>query len=100
MKQLEALYQGCQCYHGELHDHSNSGGTSDGKRTLTEWRERMTMLRMDFAAILDHRQVRHMYLPEWEDGLFISGTEPGTTIVDSAAKVKEMHDNILLPDGE
>ena len=98
MKQLEALYQGGQCYHGELHDHSNSGGTSDGKRTLAEWRERMKLLKMDFVAILDHRQIRHMYLPEWEDGLFISGTEPGTTIVDSAATVKGMHYNILLPE--
>ena len=90
-------YQGCSVYHGEMHDHSNSGGTSDGKQTLAEWIERMKDLRMDFAAILDHRQVRHMYLPEWQDGLFIPGTEPGTSISDSKATVKEMHYLMLLP---
>lgn len=96
-QQLLKCYQGCSVYHGELHDHSNSGGTSDGKRTLAEWVEQMKMLQMDFAAILDHRQIRHMYQPEWKDGLFISGTEPGTRITDSKAAVKDMHYNILLP---
>lgn len=96
-QQLQKGYQGCSVYHGELHDHSNSGGTSDGKRTLAEWVEQMKMLQMDFAAILDHRQVRHMYQPEWKDGLFLSGTEPGTRITDSKASVKDMHYNILLP---
>ena len=99
-EKLERLYQGCKVYHGEMHDHSNSGGTSDGKRTLAEWIERMQLLQMDFAAILDHRQVRHMYLPEWKDGLFISGSEPGTSIVDSKASVKEMHYNIIVPQRE
>ena len=96
-EQLLAFYHGCSVYHGELHDHSNSGGTSDGKQTLAEWTRQLQTLKMDFAAILDHRQIRHMYQPEWQDGLFISGTEPGTSIVDSKAAVKEMHYNILLP---
>lgn len=99
-QQLLKCYQGCSVFHGELHDHSNSGGTSDGKRTLAEWVEQMRALQMDFAAILDHRQIRHMYQPEWQDGLFISGTEPGTRITDSKASVKEMHYNILLPHRE
>jgi len=99
MKRLNEMYSNCRVFHGELHDHSNSGGTSDGKCTLTEWREKMQELKMDFAAILDHRQVRHMYLPEWEDGLFIPGTEPGTEITDcKAATDSHMHYNILLPD--
>ena len=85
-------------YHGEMHDHSNSGGTSDGKQPLSLWVRRMQELHMDFAAILDHRQIRHMYQPEWVDGLFIAGTEPGTAIVDSKAEKKELHYNILLPD--
>lgn len=96
--QLLALYQSCRVYHGELHDHSNSGGTSDGHCTLAEWRKQMAELKMDFAAILDHRQIRHMYQPEWEDGLFIPGTEPGTAISDSDAFNAHMHYNILLPD--
>ena len=98
LDQILRLYEGCSVYHGELHDHSNSGGTSDGKRTLGEWTEQLESLQMDFAAILDHRQVRHMYLPEWKDGLFIAGTEPGTHIVDSKASVNAMHYNILLPE--
>ncbi|MBR4428705.1 MAG: hypothetical protein IKS78_05045 [Clostridia bacterium] len=94
---LERLYAGRKAYHGELHDHSNSGGTSDGKCPLAEWPEKLRALYMDFAAILDHRQVRHMYQPVWEDGLFIPGTEPGTHITDSPAEEKAMHYNILLP---
>lgn len=97
-QQLIDLYGNCRVFHGELHDHSNSGGTSDGKCTLAEWRQQLEKLKMDFAAILDHRQVRHMYQPEWEDGLFIPGTEPGTEISDSKAVEPCMHYNILLPD--
>ena len=56
----------------------------------------MAELKMDFAAILDHRQVRHMYLPEWDDTLFICGTEPGTSITDSHASKKSLHYNMLF----
>ncbi|MBQ6923593.1 MAG: hypothetical protein IJQ73_03035 [Kiritimatiellae bacterium] len=94
---LERLYRGRQIFHGELHDHSASGGASDGKCPLAEWPDKLRALKMDFAAILDHKQVRHMYQPEWEDGLFIPGTEPGTQITDSKAEGKWMHYNILLP---
>lgn len=38
-----------------------------------------------------------MYLPEWEDGLFFCGSEPGTMISDSTASVKHMHYNLLVP---
>jgi len=95
---LERLYRGRRVFHGELHDHSDSGGTSDGKCPLEQWPEKLRALDMDFAAILDHRQVRHMYQPAWEDGLFIPGTEPGTRITDSRAENKSMHYNILLPE--
>ncbi len=95
---LLSLYDRCRVYHGELHDHSASGGTSDGKCPLADWREQMKEMKMDFAAILDHRQIRHMYQPEWEDGLFIPGSEPGTAISDSGAADPHMHYNILLPD--
>ena len=93
---LEQLYRGCKVYHGELHDHASTGGTSDGKCSLMHWSDALSKLKMDFAAILDHRQVRHMYLPEWEDGLFIGGTEPGTSITDSKAEVKRMHYNMIF----
>ena len=94
---LLSFYAGQQVYHGEMHDHSASGGTSDGKCTLDTWIEEMKRLHMDFAAILDHRQVRHMYLPQWQDGLFIPGTEPGTYITDSVATRQDMHYLMLFP---
>lgn len=94
---LLRFYKRCRVYHGELHDHSDSGGTSDGKCPIEEWPAKMRALHMDFAAILDHKQVRHMYQPAWRDGLFIPGTEPGTTITDSTAEVPKLHYNILLP---
>jgi len=95
---LESAYAGRKVYQGELHDHSNSGGTSDGKRDLATWVRQLSELDMDFAAILDHRQVRHMYQPEWEDGLFIAGTEPGTEITDADAAMKQVHYNMLFRD--
>lgn len=97
---LEELYKERTPYYGELHDHGATGGTSDGKRPLSHWIGAMEALNMDFAAILDHRQVRHMYLPEWEDGLFIGGTEPGTVIDDSTAEVKNVHYNMLFVNSE
>jgi hypothetical protein len=90
-------YENMRVYHGELHDHSASGGTSDGRTTLEEWTQQLQELQMDFAAILDHRQVRHMYLPAWKDGLFIAGTEPGTFISDCIAESNEMHYLIFMP---
>lgn len=93
---LNKLYAGRVAFHGELHDHANTGGTSDGERPLSHWIGALEALKMDFAAILDHKQVRHMYLPEWEDGLFLCGTEPGTDIIDSQASFQETHYNMLF----
>ena len=97
MEQLNKLYAECTVYHGELHDHASTGGRSDGKRTLAHWRGALEALHMDFAAILDHRGLGHMYLPEWEEGLFICGTEPGTVISDSPAEKPSVHYNMLVP---
>ena len=96
---LDKLYEGRVLYFGDLHNHAKTGGRSDGKRTLDHWKGALEALHMDFAGILDHRQVRHMYLPEWEDGLFICGTEPGTRILDCEAidGRNEMHYNMLVP---
>lgn len=90
---LNELYKGRCPYHGEMHDHAATGGTSDGKCTLAEWIEKMKELELDFAAILDHAQVRHMYQPEWKDGLFVGGTEPGTRIKDDKT---ELHYNMVF----
>ena len=100
IKKLEELYAGRKAYHGELHDHSNSYGTSDGMRTLTHWKGAMEALKVDFAAILDHKQVLHMYSPAWSDGLFVGGTEPGTAITDADAEVKKMHYNMIFENAE
>lgn len=97
---INDLYNGRSIFYGDLHNHASTGGTSDGSCTLSEWKLGLQALAMDFVAILDHRQVRHMYLPEWEDGLFISGTEPGTEITDCTGSDKSMHYNMLFPSHE
>ena len=97
LQRLNDLYNDRVVYHGEMHDHACTGGTSDGKHTLEQWKGAMDALHVDFAAILDHRQVRHMYLPEFEDGLFVCGTEPAALITDSNAKYKWIHYNLLVP---
>lgn len=93
---LNSLYEGRKAYHGELHDHAKTGGTSDGKRPLSHWLGAMEALELDFAAILDHRQVRHMYEPEWQDGTFIGGSEPGTRILDIDAENNGLHYNMIF----
>ena len=39
---LESLYAGRTPYYGEMHDHSASGGRSDGKVDLSTWKMMMT----------------------------------------------------------
>lgn len=90
-------YTGKKIYHGEMHEHSASGGTSDGKMTLAQWNAFREEKGIDFIAILDHRQVRHMYLPEYQPDHAIFGTEPGTGISDADAEEKSMHYNMLFP---
>ena len=82
VRYLEALYGGRYAYHGDMHCHSNSGGTSDGKTPLAQFARDLRALKMDFAAVVDHRQMRHMFLPEYDDTIFICGTEPGTNIIE------------------
>lgn len=93
---LNSLYQGQMPCYGELHDHAATGGTSDGRCTLEQWKADLTALEMDFGTILDHRQVRHMYLPAWDDGVFIGGTEPGTRILDGKGEKNSLHYNMIF----
>lgn len=97
---LEKLYKDRAPYHGQLHDHASTGGRSDGKCTLDEWKEDLKALDLDFTTILDHRQVRHMHLPEWDPKMFIGGTEPGTIIDDSSAQEKMLHYLMIFPKHE
>lgn len=98
IRHLDGLYEGRRAYHGDMHNHGATGGSSDGKSTLDEWKRDLKKLQMDFVAILDHKQVRHMYLPEWDDSIFIGGTEPGTIIKECTASKREMHYNMIFDD--
>ncbi|MBR7122276.1 MAG: hypothetical protein IKC95_02350 [Oscillospiraceae bacterium] len=99
-QQLEALYEGRQPYQGELHDHANTGGTSDGQSNLDTWKAILKAKDMDFATIVDHKQVLHMRLPEWDNSLFIGGSEAATSITDSKATQKTMHYNMIFSQPE
>lgn len=96
VEHLSALYAGRRAFFGDLHNHSASTERSDGKRSMAHWKGALEALKLDFAALLDHGQAEHMHLPDWEDGVFIGGTEPGTRIVDSSAADKHMHYNMLF----
>ena len=73
---LESHYADKVIRYGDFHAHSASGGTSDGKTTPAEWLVAMEELHMDFIGLMDHRQVRHMYLDEFTPEHFLYGTEP------------------------
>lgn len=79
---LDRLYANRTCYHGDFHCHSDSGGTSDGKTPLADYVPTMKKIGSDFAAIVDHRQMRHFFLPCWDEQYLICGTEPGMYLND------------------
>ena len=95
--QLKELYTGTTAYQGELHDHADTGGTSDGHHTLSIWLDGMKQLNMDFATIVDHKQYLHMELPEWDNKYFIGGTEMMAMPKDlSEATQTKMHYNMIF----
>ena len=96
---LDKAYEGRVAYHGEFHDHANTGGTSDGKLTLTIWQSVMDSLEMDFATIVDHKQALHMELDTWDDTVFIGGSEPMAMPSGLlAATYNKMHFNMIFTD--
>ncbi|MBR2311398.1 MAG: hypothetical protein IKA47_12865 [Oscillospiraceae bacterium] len=107
-KDIDALvdaYAGRVIKFGELHNHTDAGPTADGWQSLATWKEEMQKLGLSFAAIVDHKQVAHMYHKDWRtqatedcDVVFIGGSEPGTSILDSKAVQKNLHYNMLLND--
>ena len=102
---LLAAYKDRVLKFGELHNHTNAGPTADGWQSLATWKEEMQKLGLSFAAIVDHKQVAHMYHKDWLkqatedcDVVFIGGSEPGTAILDSKAEQKGLHYNMLVND--
>ena len=102
---LESLYEGRDAYHGNLHDHSDSGDpendpwkTADGKYPLYMWPNFLAEKDLDFVALVDHRQSNHMRREEWDETMFMGATETGHRRMDSNGEVDAMHYNILLND--
>ncbi len=95
---LDALYAGRHPYHGDFHTHTNSGGTSDGSTPLAEFIKQFKELDLDFAAIVDHKQMRHFFLPEWDEKYCICGTEPGLTLRDRPGIDGKLHYTMIFPD--
>ena len=97
--QLDALYKDRVAYHGEMHDHSASGGRSDGHTELKLWAPVvLPAVDADFAVIADHKQTSHMRLPEWKPELYVGATELATTIKDEHLQNGSMHYNIIHTD--
>ena len=96
---LDGLYKDRVAYFGDMHNHSDSGGRSDGHVKLADWpTEVMEPKLMDFAVIVDHKQSEHMRLEEWDDTLFIGGSEAGTQIIDPSLEQGNMHYNMIFTD--
>ncbi len=96
----DALYADRHPYYGDLHVHTACGGTSDGSTPMAEWIPKMDAKQLDFVAIVDHRQMRGFFLPEWDEDRFLMGTEPGTFIEGLNAmrlNMGEVHYNMLFP---
>ena len=77
---LEALYEGRVAAYGDTHCHSASSTNSDGKVPLTDYKEYLLQNSVDFATIVDHGQATHMWHEDWDDTLFVGGSEPGLSI--------------------
>ena len=97
---LDALYEGRRAYYGDQHVHTSCGGTSDGSFPMSEWVKAMDEKQVDFAIVVDHRQMRGFFLPEWSEERFVIGTEPATKLTDLEC-VRfgncEIHYNMLFP---
>ena len=102
---LKELYKGREAFHGNLHDHSDSGDpandpwkTADGKYRIEMWPNFLLEKDLDFVALVDHRQSRHMRLDCWDETMFIGATETGHRRPDNNGTIDAMHYNILMTD--
>lgn len=101
---LDRIYANRRVYYGDQHVHTSCGGTSDGKTPMAQWPQKMDALGLDFAAVVDHKQMRGFFLPEWDEERFIIGTEPATRIKDlndapygQGSVYTAIHYNMLFP---
>ena len=97
---LESLYASRGIYYGDIHCHPMAGVAKDGRKTLAEWKEKMAEAGLDFVAFLNHHQIAHMLEADWDDTIFIGGTEPQARIQDSRAAKPSVHYNMIVPSPE
>lgn len=99
---LDRLYKGRNIYYGDFHCHSASGGTSDGKAPIETFVEEMKKKQLDFAAIVDHRQMRHFFLPCWDEEYLICGSEPSQKLDEPSRPLlaQKMDYTMIFPDKE
>ncbi len=101
---LDVRYENKKAYYADQHTHTKCGGTSDGTYPMEKWVATMDELQLDFAIIVDHRQMRGFFLPEWDTDRFVYGTEPGGGITDlnamrpGSATNGSFHYNMLFRD--
>ena len=96
---LDSLYAGKTAFFGEMHDHSDSGGRSDGKTPLKNWPTLVFLTKdIDFAVIADHKQSQHMRLPEWDKTRYVGATEAASTLSDSHLTQNSVHYNLIVND--
>jgi len=98
--QLQTVYAGKSVYHGELHDHSKSGKNADGKLTPNQWKIGLKQKNMDFAALVDHRQIEHMFADFWDPTIFIGGSEAAAMISDLPSGKNKIHINMLFAEAD
>ncbi len=79
---MDALYEGKKAYRVDQHMHSQCGGTSDGTFPLKDMVAKLDEIGVDVIMLVDHRQMRGFFLPEWDTERFTYGTEPGGRITD------------------
>lgn len=95
---LKAYYAGRKPFYCDMHVHSKSGGTSDGWVNIGDWPAEMVEQKVDFVAIADHRQMRHFFLPEFDDSKFFYANEPEALLLGNAVKFDKLHYNMIYPD--
>ncbi len=94
---LEEYYSGRTPFYCDMHVHSKSGGTSDGWVNIGDWPTEMAEKKVDFVAIADHRQMRHFFLPEFDDTKFFYANEPEAVMLGDI-KFEKLHYNMIYPD--